>query len=100
MSGSGYALVVLFAINLMNFFDRQLLGGVGEGIRREWALSDTALPVDDWRISLVVFAAIAVPALVGMLSRRWNRAIAIVAAMVSCPLLFFVASNFAVWAFS
>src|SRR5882757_6795966 len=43
MSGSGYALVVLFAINLMNFFDRQLLGGVGEGIRREWALSDTAL---------------------------------------------------------
>lgn len=43
MSGSGYALAVLFAINLMNFFDRQLLGGVGEGIRREWALSDTAL---------------------------------------------------------
>ena len=43
MSGSGYALVVLFAINLMNFFDRQIIGGVGEGIRREWALSDTAL---------------------------------------------------------
>src|ERR1041384_6857678 len=43
MSGSAYSLVVLFAINLMNFFDRQLLGGVGEGIRREWALSDTAL---------------------------------------------------------
>src|SRR4051794_8376445 len=43
MSGSAYALFVLFAINLMNFFDRQLLGGVGEGIRREWALSDTAL---------------------------------------------------------
>ena len=43
MSGSGYALAVLFAINLMNFFDRQIIGGVGEGIRREWALSDTAL---------------------------------------------------------
>jgi MFS family permease len=41
--GAGYALIVLFAINLMNFFDRQILGGVGEGIRREWALSDTAL---------------------------------------------------------
>ena len=38
-----YALIVLFAINLMNFFDRQIIGGVGEGIRREWALSDTAL---------------------------------------------------------
>ena len=41
--GAAYAIAVLFAINLMNFFDRQLLGGVGEGIRREWALSDTAL---------------------------------------------------------
>ena len=41
--GSLYALIVLFAINLMNFFDRQIIGGVGEGIRREWALSDTAL---------------------------------------------------------
>jgi predicted MFS family arabinose efflux permease len=41
--GALYALVVLFAINLMNFFDRQLIGGVGEGIRREWLLSDTAL---------------------------------------------------------
>ena len=38
-----YALVILFAINLMNFFDRQIIGGVGEGIRREWGLSDTAL---------------------------------------------------------
>jgi predicted MFS family arabinose efflux permease len=41
--GSGYALFVLFLINLMNFFDRQIIGGVGEGIRREWGLSDTAL---------------------------------------------------------
>jgi MFS family permease len=41
--GAVYALVVLFAINLMNFFDRQMIGGVGEGIRREWGLSDTAL---------------------------------------------------------
>jgi len=41
--GAIYALIVLFAINLMNFFDRQLIGGLGEGIRREWGLSDTAL---------------------------------------------------------
>jgi len=41
--GARYALIVLFAINLMNFFDRQIIGGVGEGIRREWGLSDTAL---------------------------------------------------------
>jgi len=34
---------VLFFINLMNFFDRQILGAVGEQIRREWGLGDTAL---------------------------------------------------------
>jgi len=43
MQGAGYALTVLFAINLMNFFDRQILGAVGEQIRREWGLGDTAL---------------------------------------------------------
>ncbi len=42
-SGSLYALAVLFAINLLNFFDRQLLGVLGEPIRKEWGLSDTAL---------------------------------------------------------
>ncbi len=38
-----YALVVLFAINTMNFFDRQVLGVVAEPIRREWGLSDTTI---------------------------------------------------------
>ena len=28
---------------MMNFFDRQILGAVGEQIRREWGLGDTAL---------------------------------------------------------
>ena len=43
MTRAGYALAVLFAINLLNFFDRQILGAVGERIRREWELGDTAL---------------------------------------------------------
>jgi hypothetical protein len=30
VSGATYTLAVLFAINLMNFFDRQILGAVGE----------------------------------------------------------------------
>jgi MFS family permease len=38
-----YALAVLFAVNTMNFFDRQILGAVGEAIRREWSLGDTGL---------------------------------------------------------
>lgn len=38
-----FALWVLFAINTMNFFDRQVLGAVGEAVRKEWGLSDGAL---------------------------------------------------------
>ena len=63
------------------------------------ALSGMALAGDDWRISLVVYAALALPALAGMLSRRYRGAGAIVATMVSCSLIFFVTTNFAVWLF-
>jgi MFS family permease len=70
MSGSGYALAVLFAINLMNFFDRQLLGGVGEGIRREWALSDTALGLLGTVFTLL-YALVGVP--LGRLSDKFAR---------------------------
>ncbi len=38
-----FVLLVLFAINTMNFFDRQILGAVGEPIRKEFGLSDSAL---------------------------------------------------------
>lgn len=64
------------------------------------ALSGALLPGDDWRITVVVVAAISVPALAGILSRRWSGALAISATMVSCSLFFFAVSNFAVWAFS
>src|SRR4026209_450726 len=70
MSGSGYALVVLFAIILMNFFDRQLLGGAGEGIRREWALSDTALGLLGTVFTLL-YAVVGLP--LGRLSDRIER---------------------------
>jgi MFS family permease len=39
----GFILFVLFGINFMNFFDRQIPGAVGESIRKQWDLSDTAL---------------------------------------------------------
>jgi len=70
MSGSGYALAVLFAINLMNFFDRQIIGGVGEGIRREWALSDTALGLLGTVFTLL-YAVVGLP--LGRLSDRLQR---------------------------
>jgi predicted MFS family arabinose efflux permease len=38
-----YALAVLFAINTMNFYDRQIIASVSKPIIDEWGLSDTAL---------------------------------------------------------
>ena len=62
-------------------------------------LSNVALAGDDWRITAVVCAAITLPAFAGMLARRWHGAVPVVAAMLSCSLIFFVTTNFAVWAF-
>jgi len=64
------------------------------------ALSGAVLASDDGRISLVVYAAITVPAFAGMLARRRHGVVPVVAATISCSLIFFAASNFAVWAFS
>jgi len=68
--GAIYALIVLFAINLMNFFDRQIIGGVGEGIRREWGLSDTALGLLGTVFTLL-YAVVGLP--LGRLSDRTER---------------------------
>ncbi|MBC7842925.1 MAG: MFS transporter [Gemmatimonadaceae bacterium] len=38
-----YALAVLFGLNFMNFYDRQVIGAVGEKIKAEWQLSDGQL---------------------------------------------------------
>ena len=70
MTRATYALLVLFAINLMNFFDRQILGAVGEGIRREWGLSDTALGLLGTAFTLL-YAVFGLP--LGRLSDRRQR---------------------------
>ena len=63
-------------------------------------LSNTVLAGDDWRITLVVCAAITLPALAGILTRHYRGAVATAATMVACSLIFFFSTNFAVWAFS
>lgn len=55
---------------------------------------------DDWRIALIVYVAISIPAIVGILSRGRLGAVGTVAVMLPCSLAFFAVSNFAVWAFS
>jgi hypothetical protein len=64
------------------------------------ALSGMAMGPDDWRITLIIYAAIALPAFAGMASRRWRGAPVAFAVMLPCSLFFFALSNFAVWAFS
>jgi MFS family permease len=69
-AGAGYALAVLFFINLMNFFDRQILGAVGEDVRKEWSLSDTALGLLGTAFTLL-YAFVGVP--LGRLADRKDR---------------------------
>jgi len=64
------------------------------------ALSNLWLPTEDWRITTIGALAISVAAFAGMLTRRWNGPLPVVGAMLTCSLIFFAASNFAVWAFS
>jgi MFS family permease len=64
------ALAVLFAINSMNFLDRQILGAVGEDIRKEWALSDTALGTLGTAFTLI-YALVGLP--LGRLADKFNR---------------------------
>jgi MFS family permease len=64
------ALAVLFAINMMNFFDRQILGAVGEQIRKEWSLSDTALGTLGTAFTLI-YALVGLP--LGRLADKFSR---------------------------
>jgi MFS family permease len=68
--GARSALVVLFAINLLNFFDRNMFGAVAEPIRKEWALNDSQI---GWLATafILLYAVVGVP--LGRLSDRWKR---------------------------
>lgn len=68
--GARYALVVLFAVNLMNFFDRTIFGAIGEAIRKEWSLGDAAIGALGTAFTLL-YAVVGVP--FGRLSDRYRR---------------------------
>jgi hypothetical protein len=63
------------------------------------ALSNAVLPGDDWRILAVVYIAIAIPALLGMMTKNARVIFTVPAASIAGSLIFFVLTNFAVWAF-
>jgi MFS family permease len=67
---TAFAIALLFAINAMNFFDRQILGAVAEPIRKEWGLSDTALGTLGTAFTLI-YAAVGLP--LGRLTDKTTR---------------------------
>jgi MFS family permease len=69
-TGAAYALCVLFAINAINFFDRQIGGVLAEPIRKEWGLTDIQV---GWLATAftLLYAAMGVP--LGRLADRSNR---------------------------
>ncbi|HEY8711922.1 MAG TPA: MFS transporter [Thermoanaerobaculia bacterium] len=69
-SRARYALAVLFAINAMNFFDRQIAGALAEPIRKQWNLSDGALGALGTAFTLL-YAFVGIP--LGRLSDRTSR---------------------------
>jgi len=62
-------------------------------------LADLVIGFDKWQLELVIYAAMLLPAVVGIASRRWSGPGVVVASMLVCSLTFFAASNLAVWAF-
>jgi len=62
-------------------------------------VSDLVLGWHDWRVMGVVYASLALPALLGMWGRA-QAAIVLLPLALSSSLLFFATTNFAVWAFS
>src|SRR5262249_14190135 len=67
---AAFALFVLFAINLMNFYDRIIIGAVGEAIAVDWKLGDTELGYLG-TVFILLYAAVGVP--LGRWADRSNR---------------------------
>ena len=70
VSNAKKALLLLFAVNLLNFFDRQLPGVLGEPIRKEFGLDDAQLGLLGTAFTLI-YAAVGLP--IGRLADTWAR---------------------------
>jgi len=63
-------------------------------------LGDAMLGFCDWRVMATVYGTLALPACAACLSDRQRRPLLIVPMLLSSSLIFFLITNFAVWAFS
>jgi predicted MFS family arabinose efflux permease len=66
----GAALTILFLVNALNIYDRQVLGAIVEPLRREFHLSDRQLGAIPTAF-IVVYALAGLP--LGRLADRWSR---------------------------
>ena len=65
-----FALCVLFGINALNFYDRQIPAAIMEPLRKEWVLNDSTMGWLSTAFTLF-YAVIGVP--LGRLSDSWAR---------------------------
>ncbi len=65
-----YTLAILFAINLLNFYDRQIFGALAEPIRKQWVLTDSQI---GWLATAFTLLYAWVGLRFGRLSDRWKR---------------------------
>jgi hypothetical protein len=63
-------------------------------------LGDAVLGFDDWRMMTIVYGALALPACGACLSSRLRRPSMTMPVLLSSSLMFFLVTNFAVWAFT
>jgi hypothetical protein len=64
------------------------------------AASDVLLGFPDWRIMIVIYAALAMPAALGRLAQRSAGPMLVFSVAATSSVIFFMATNFAVWIFS
>jgi len=63
-------------------------------------IGDAILGFYHWQVMAVVYAALTLPAVAGILASRVRASRVVVPTMLACSLIFFVTTNFAVWAWS
>jgi hypothetical protein len=63
-------------------------------------VSDAAIGFEGWGERLVIYAALMLPAAIGIAARRFRVSRMLLPAALASSLVFFAASNFAVWWFS
>ena len=63
-------------------------------------ISDAISGFYHWQVMAVVYAALTLPAVAGILTRHLRASRVVVPTVLACSLIFFVTTNFAVWAWS